>query len=246
MQLETRSLPANPNLTQIKKQAKDLKRLVAAGDDEAQARVAAFHPSIESSSEITDDFTLRDAQVTLAREYGFDGWHQLNTEVGRRMVEERDLHRWFGVQLNNGMWDRIEDEGFGPGSPLEDRERALYSAYAAAYHWRNVGTVANTARGEHLISRMAAKIGLGDLAVQHARRCLELVEGNPEAMETWDEPFAREALARGLAATGKADAARAERTRAIELTAVLDDEEDRQILEAELAREPWFGIGTSA
>ena len=245
MQLETRSLPANPNLTQIKKQAKDLKRAVTSGDAEALARVVAFHPSIETEAEFTD-FTLRDAQVTLAREYGFDGWYQLTTEVGNRMVDERDLHRWFGVQLNNGMWDRIEDEAFGPHSPLEDRERALYSAYAAAYHWRNVGTVANAARGEHLISRMAAKIGQGDLALQHARRCLDLVQGNPAEMEDWDEPFAREALARGLAATGQQDEAGAERAQAIELTAALSDEDDRQILEAELSREPWFGLDSSA
>ena len=65
-------------------------------------------------------------------------------------------------------------------------------------------------------------------------------------MEDWDEPFAREALARGLAATGQPDAAGAERTRAVTLTAALEDEGDRQILEAELAREPWFGIGSSA
>lgn len=61
---------------------------------------------------------------------------------------------------------------------------------------------ANFARGEHLISRVAARLGDGDLALRHARRCLELVELHPDVMEDWDLAFAHEALARGLAAVG--------------------------------------------
>lgn len=240
MTIETRPLPANPNLTQLKRQAKDLQRAVRAGESPAVARVEAFHPGIELPA---PEFSLRDAQVTLAREYGFDGWHQLSTEVGKRMVDERDLHRWFGVQLNNGMWDRIEDDTFGPDSPRSDRELMLYSAYASAYHWRNVGTVANTARGEHLISRMAVKIGEHELALRHARRCLELIEAHRDEMEDWDEPFAHEALARALAARGDLDAAVEHRRTAEQQTAALDDPDDRAVVEAELGRPPWFGLG---
>jgi len=125
-----RPLPANPNITHLKKQAKELKRLVLRADTEAIARVRASHPSLSSPSTAIDptSFTLRDAQATLAREYCFDGWHQLNTAVGERMVEDRDLHHWFGVQLNNGMWDTIEDPGIGPDTPRHERESLLYSA----------------------------------------------------------------------------------------------------------------------
>jgi hypothetical protein len=187
-------------------------------------------------------FTLRDAQATLAREYGFEGWHQLNTEVGERMVDERDLHRWFGVQLNNGMWDNIESADVGPGSPLEDREMMLYSAYASAYHWRHVGNHANYARGEHLISRMAIKIGETELALRHARRCLEFIAAYPEDMEDWDAPFGHEAKARALAASGDTTGGREHLTMAEQLTAAVADPADREVLEAELTREPWFGL----
>lgn len=239
MTFETRPLPANPNLTQLKRQAKDLQRAVRAGDPDATDRVRAFHPGIDLPA---PQFSLRDAQVTLAREYGFDGWYQLTTEVGERMVDERDLHRWFGVQLNNGMWDRIEDESFGPDSPLLERELMLYSAFASAYHWRTVGTMANAARGEHLIARMAVKVGEHDLALRHARRCLGLVEAHPGEMEAWDEPFAREALARALAATGDRAAASEQRHLAEQQTAALEDADDRAVLEGELDRQPWFGL----
>lgn len=262
MTAQQKQLPANPNITHLKRQAKDLQAGVAASEPEALERVRTFHPrhapnpghskpgapGAAAPAVRADDgfdpgsFTLRDAQATLAREYGFDGWHQLNTEVGERMVDERDLHRWFGVQLNNGMWDSIEDPAVGPDTPREERELLLYSAYASAYHWRRVGDAANQARGEHLIARMAVKVGEAEIALRHARRCLELVETNTEVMADWDLPFAHEALARALAATGDRDAAVAHRAEAERLTAAVAGEGDRQVLQGELAREPWFGL----
>lgn len=235
-----RQLPSNPNLTQLKRQAKDLKGAVESRDPDALERVRLSHPEYD---EVTDrSFTLRDAQVTIAREYGFDGWHQLSTHVGEQMVDQRDLHRWFGVQLNNDMWATIEDDTLGPDTPGMAKERMLYAAYASAYHWRNVGTEANFARGEHLISRVAARLGEADLALRHARRCLELVEAHPEVMEDWDLAFAHEALARGLAAVGDREGARAEYELASALAARLSDPEDREIVEKELRRGPWFGL----
>jgi hypothetical protein len=238
-----KQLPPNPNITQLKNQAKELKRAVGALEPSALDRVHKSHPSYGSDAELNPAaFTLRDAQVTIAREYGFDGWHQLSTHVGEQMIEERDLHRWFGVQLNNRMWEVIEDDGVGPQTPLLERERMLYSAYASAYHWRNVGNEANFARGEHLISRMAARLGEADLALRHARRCLELIEAHPEVMEDWDMPFAYEALARASAAAGDLPAARRHFDRATELTGAVREDADRVIIENELERGPWFGL----
>ena len=235
-----RELPPQATIAQLKKQAKELRQAARSGDREARRRVARWHR--DTSPTEWDGLALRDAQFVLAREYGFDGWNQLSAEVGERMVEQRDLHRWFGVQLNNGMWDAIEDPSVGPDSPTDTKERLLYSAYASAYHWIHVGNEANRARGEHLISRMAVKIGEYQLGVRHARRCLELIGAHPEVMEAWDEPFGYEALARALAAIGKRAAAEQNRAKAVELTAAITDQEDREILERELAQEPWFGL----
>ncbi len=236
----SRQLPANPNLTQLKRQAKELKSALESRDPDALERIRLSHPTF---GDVGDrHFTLRDAQVTLAREYGFDGWHQLSTHVGEQMVDQRDLHHWFGVQLNNEMWATIEDDTLGPATPSLAKERMLYAAYASAYHWRTVGNEANFARGEHLISRVAARLGEAELALRHARRCLQLVESHPDVMEDWDYAFALEALARGLAATGDRDGAVAEIERASLLAAGLSDPEDREIVENELRREPWFGV----
>ena len=52
-------------------------------------------------------------------------------------------------------------------------------------------------------------LGRAEPALHHARRCLELCEANPEAIEDWDLPYAYEALARAHALAGEADEARA-------------------------------------
>jgi hypothetical protein len=235
-----RRLPANPNITQLKNQAKDLKRGVTGGDAAALSRARLWHPLGDGVD--PGSFTLRDAQLTIAREHGFEGWHQLNSEVGERMIEQRDLHRWLGVQLNNRMWDRIDNGSIVPDLTQAEREDLLYSAYASAYHWRQVGNEANQARGEHLISRMAVGLGESSLALRHARRCLELVATHPEVMEDWDAAFAHEAMARALAANGEVEEARSHREEAMRRAAALSQEEDRAIVDAELAREPWFGL----
>ena len=159
------------------------------------------------------------------------------------------MHRWFGVEFNNEVWDLIDggsgpDAGPGltPDSPDDDKDAALYGAYASARHWAEAGTVAHRARGEHLISRAAIAVGLWDTALRHARRCLDLVQGNPDRMADWDAPFAHEALARALAATGDLDGGLEHRRIAVELTARLADPQDREILQTELRRQPWFGL----
>ncbi|HEX9977137.1 MAG TPA: hypothetical protein VGB41_00785 [Acidimicrobiia bacterium] len=207
---------------------------------EAIARVRSNHPEMPAGS--LARFTLRDAQLTIAREYGFESWHALNTEVGERMVDERDLHRWFGVHLNNGVWDAIDAAEIGAESPLSDRELLLYSAYASAYHWRNVGNEANHARGEHLIARTALLVGFYDEAMRHARRCLEICESNPGLVEDWDLAFAHEAVARAAAALGDRSTAAEHHRVAADLGAAIGEEGDRVLFLEVLARGPWFGI----
>jgi hypothetical protein len=235
--MSTTPLPARASLSQLRARAKELRRAVAKGRPDAIERVRAHHPSYDLKS-----FTLRDAQLTIAREYGLASWPELMEKVATELVEGRELHRYFGVELNNETWDLLEE--IDETSPVEDQERLLYGAYAACLHWLEAGNEANHARGEHLIARVALRIGRIEVGLQHARRCLELVETHREQMSDWDEPFAREALARAMAATGQTAAARAELERARELTKLVADEGDRKVLDEELVKEPWFGLAS--
>jgi hypothetical protein len=72
-------LPARPSLESLRKQAKQLARSVSAGDTSAIARARAQLPNVELT------LSLRDAQLVLAREYGYAGWRDLTAEVNKRL-----------------------------------------------------------------------------------------------------------------------------------------------------------------
>jgi len=234
--MSTMPLPAKASLSQLRTRAKELRKAVLKGRPDAIERARTHHPAYGDPA----SFTLRDAQLTVAREYGVASWGELMEKVATELVEGRELHRYFGVELNNETWDLLDQ--IDETSPVLDQERLLYGAYAACLHWLEAGNEANHARGEHLIARVAVRIGRGELALQHARRCLQLIQTHPQHMSDWDEPFAREALARALAATGALTQARAELEHAQQLTERVADPGDREVLHSELAKQPWFGL----
>jgi hypothetical protein len=152
--MSTMPLPAKASLSQLRARAKDLRKAVSKGRPDAVERARANHPAYKDPG----SFTLRDAQLTVAREYGVASWGELMEKVATELVEGR------------------------------------------------------------------------------------VIQCHPEQMSDWDEPFAREALARALAATGALTEARAELERAHQLTALVAADGDREVLHTELAKDPWFGL----
>ncbi|WP_433366002.1 hypothetical protein ACQPZX_36910 [Actinoplanes sp. CA-142083] len=229
--MSVRKLPEHASTGQLRAQAKELRRAYAGGSPVAAARVRAVHP--QAAGEIS----LRDAQLVIAREHDFPGWRDLVAAVVAQQSGGTDLHRWFGVELNNGTWD-VLGNGLSELSPQIEREQALYAAYASTYHWMQAGTVANHGRGEYMIASVAVAIGLLDVAARHAARYAELIEAHPAAFADWDRAFAAEARARVAARSGEAGAPelKAEAARAIEAVA---DPEDRRICAERLASPPW-------
>ena len=75
----SKSLPARPSLESLRKQAKKLAREIAAGDADAIARARAHLPKVDLP------LTQRNAQLVIAREYGFAGWQDLTAEVSARL-----------------------------------------------------------------------------------------------------------------------------------------------------------------
>lgn len=68
-------LPTNPNLSSLKKQAKHLLRNFRNNDVDAHNTVSQLHPHPERFT------SLRDAQLVVARSYGFSGWQDLSDAV---------------------------------------------------------------------------------------------------------------------------------------------------------------------
>jgi hypothetical protein len=70
-------LPPHPSLEHQQKLAKRLLRDVAAGDPDAVARVHAFLPG----KAIRESMKLHDAQLAVARGYGFDSWAAMKRKI---------------------------------------------------------------------------------------------------------------------------------------------------------------------
>src|SRR5881296_3917813 len=74
-----KSLPPRPSLESLRKQAKKLARDITAGDAGAIARARAQLPSVDLP------LAQRNAQLVIAREYGYAGWRDLTAEVSKRL-----------------------------------------------------------------------------------------------------------------------------------------------------------------
>ena len=78
------SLPARPNLEQLKKQAKDLLKAYRVGEPPSLQRFRDSLPRLASASDekLADlSLSLRDAQRVIALEHGFDSWAQIKAHV---------------------------------------------------------------------------------------------------------------------------------------------------------------------
>lgn len=229
--MSVRKLPEHADTSQLRAQAKELRRAYAGGSPAAASRVKAVHP------QAGDEITLRDAQLVIAREYDFAGWRDLVKAIVERTSGGTDLHRWFGVELNNGTWD-VLDNGLSEHSPRIEQEKALYAAYASTYHWMQAGTVANHGRGEYMIASVAVAIRQLDVAERHARRYAELIEAHPAAFSDWDRAFAAEGLARVASRQGRPDAEKL-KSEAARLVDAVANPEERRVCAERMAAEPW-------
>jgi len=96
-----RDLPPDPSLEHLKNQARALQRRVRAGDLDALAAVREFHPKPAAASGESPGlagFSLADAQLVIARQYGFPSWARLRRSISaviRQVASPRELARAF-------------------------------------------------------------------------------------------------------------------------------------------------------
>src|SRR5690606_16440823 len=109
------------------------------------------------------------------------------------MDDEARVHRRLAAELFNRVWSLLEQ----PDRDQAADDTMLHAAHASRFHWGEVGTPVNLARGEWQISRVYAVLGRAEPALHHARRCLEICEAH--GIGDFDLAFAYEALARASA-----------------------------------------------
>ena len=112
--MSVHSLPLRPDLGHLKLQAKELYRQHAGRNISAAARIAAHHPKMAGASAETvlgRPLTLADAQLVLAREYGFRNWAALKKRVDMaRLVGKLKPHPRFDeavAALKAGELERL-------------------------------------------------------------------------------------------------------------------------------------------
>lgn len=88
--MPTKWLPESANLSHLKHQAKDLLRDFYAGHMAAAQRVREFHPrffDVVDGEMSLKEFKLSDAQLSIAREYGYPSWPRLKAVVEKKEYE---------------------------------------------------------------------------------------------------------------------------------------------------------------
>src|SRR5688500_6834811 len=99
MSTVSRDLPDRPHLDVPKREARQLLAEWRKGDRDALERIRSRHPRFASSDDAaiaTGTFRLADAQLVLAREYGFAHWAEL-----KQRVEANTLARELLVAIRN-------------------------------------------------------------------------------------------------------------------------------------------------
>src|SRR5437773_852276 len=112
----SKSLPARPSLESLRKQAKRLARDVAAGDAGAIARARMQLPNVDLP------LTQRNAQLVIAREYGYAGWQDLTAEVSKRLGHGL---KWAAAQARRVIHDNDVE-----------RLKQLLAEYPALLSWQ--------------------------------------------------------------------------------------------------------------
>jgi ankyrin repeat protein len=155
----SKSLPPRPSPESLRKQAKKLARDIAAGDATAIARARAHLPNVDLP------LTQRNAQLVIAREYGYAGWQDLTAEVSKRLGKGLE---WAVAQARRIIHDNDVE-----------RLKQLLAEYPALLSWTadeddggllgmatgSFGDAGDAFREEHFTRRACAEVLLDAGAV---------------------------------------------------------------------------------
>ncbi|HJS71663.1 MAG TPA: hypothetical protein VJ858_02970 [Acidimicrobiia bacterium] len=138
-------------------------------------------------------------------------------------------HRTFAPRAFNHTWELLDAETL----TREQEEEMLASTFAQRHHWYQVGTPRNRAIADWQVSRVAVVLGYADLARRFGERSLEIAIEN--GLDPFVSGFAHEAIARAAASVDDVETFTEHLELARVALAEIEDDEDREVLEADLA-----------
>jgi len=157
--MNAKELPARPSLEQYKKQAKDLLKAWKEGDPETIEQVQKHHPhpnKLSGSGALKPKLNLADAQVTIAREHGFESWPKFAKHI-EALARERSV-----ASLNDPLTAFIEAacvprDNWHASGTLDQAEAIL-----AAYPQVAGGNI-------HSAAILGNDVGVGEFLARDAR-----------------------------------------------------------------------------
>lgn len=104
--MTTKKLPSQPSLEQLRRQAKDLIRSFRAGDKSAQERlISQLKNKTSEIEEGKSQPSLSIAQLTIAREYGFESWPKIKFFIeSLGMTYEQKLNAFVAAATSNRLY----------------------------------------------------------------------------------------------------------------------------------------------
>ena len=136
--MPVRHLPPRPSLDHLRYQARDLRAGHAAHDPAAAQRLREFHPRFHTATDsqiFAAQLSLAEAQLAIAREYGFPSWTRLKAHLQAPSNSPRPL------APNEPIHERIQDPTFRRAVDLLDAGdlialRAHLKQHPAVVHQR--------------------------------------------------------------------------------------------------------------
>ncbi|HEX6946777.1 MAG TPA: hypothetical protein VF246_05465 [Acidimicrobiia bacterium] len=139
------------------------------------------------------------------------------------------MHRALAPRAFNETWEYLDADTL----TREEEEAMLAATFAQRYHWYRVGDPRNRAIADWQVSRVASVLGYADLAFRFGERsletCLEF------GLDPFVTGFAHEAIARAAAEVDDIETFNEHLESAKALLEEIEDDEDREVLAADLA-----------
>jgi hypothetical protein len=153
------------------------------------------------------------------------------TEVRMAGTEqiEPELERSLAARLFNRTWELLDKE-----TRTEDEDaEMLTTAFAARYHWLQVGDAQNSSISDWQVSRVAAVLGNADLAYSYGHRSLRTAAS--AELGAFYVAYGHEAVARAAGLIGNRDDQAQHLKLARDQLEQVTDSRDRELLAADLA-----------
>jgi hypothetical protein len=137
-------------------------------------------------------------------------------------------HRKQAIDNFNATWDLIDKKD----RTREDDIKMIHTAHASRYHWGEIGSALEFARGEWQISRVYSLLRMFESSFYHGDYSLKLCEEN--GIGDFDLAFAYEAIARAYMINNNKEFMEKYLKLALEASHNISDDGDREYFLSEL------------